>query len=282
MTRVVTDSTAGLPSDVTLELGITVVPLLVLFGNRVYRDGVDLNTEDFFQLLTTSRVHPTTSQPSVGAFEETYRRLAADTNGVVSVHISARLSGTCESALQAAESVAGSPRVEVVDSRSTSMGLGFQVLAAACAARDGAGLEEAAAAARSVGRRHHWLALFDTLEYLRRGGRIGRAQAFLGSLLKLKPLLTLRDGEAHPVARVRTRPRALDEIFRRSMSYDDIEQVAVIHGTTPEDAQALAQRVRQRLPSVPIDIGLVGPVIGVHSGPGVIGIVVVEGERCRR
>lgn len=277
--RVVTDSTADLPPEVAQELGITVVPLLVLFGDEVYRDGVDLSNEEFFQRLATSPVLPTTSQPSVGAFEETYRRLAAETKEIVSIHVSARVSGTCESALQASNSLGASPRIEIVDSQSTSMGLGFPVMAAAGAARAGASLEEVSAVARSVGRRHLLLALLETLEYLRRGGRIGRAQAFLGSVLNLKPILTLREGEVHPVARVRTRARALDQMFRYGMSHGDIEQVAVIHGTTPEDAEMLARRVRERLPDVPIHVGRLGPVLGVHGGPGSIGMVVIEAEK---
>jgi DegV family protein with EDD domain len=276
---VVTDSTADLPPEVVRELAITVVPLLVLFGDEVYHDGVDLTNEEFFKRLTTSPVLPTTSQPSVGTFQETYRKLAAETDQIVSIHISAWASGTCESALQAADSLGGSPRVEVVDSQTTSMGLGFQVIAAARAAQAGASLEEVGSAARSVGRRHHLLALLETLEYLRRGGRIGRAQAFLGSILNLKPLLTFRDGVVHPVARVRTRARALEELLRHSLAHGDLENVAVIHGTTPEDADMLAQRVRERLPKVPIHVGRLGPVLGVHGGPGIIGIVVVEPEK---
>lgn len=277
--RVVTDSTADLPPGVAQELGITVVPLLVLFGDEVYRDGVDLTNEEFFRRLTTSPVLPTTSQPSVGAFQEAYQKLAAETDQIVSIHISAWVSGTYESALQAADSLRGSPRVEVVDSQTTSMGLGYQAIAAARAARAGASLEEVVAAARSVGRRHHLLALLETLEYLRRGGRIGRAQAFLGSILNLKPLLTFRDGVVHPVARVRTRARALEELLSHSLAYGDLEDVAVIHGTTPEDAEMLARRVRERLPQVPIHVGRLGPVLGVHGGPGIIGMVVVEAEK---
>jgi fatty acid kinase fatty acid binding subunit len=277
--RVVTDSTADLPPEVVQELGITVIPMPVLFGEEVYRDGVDLSSEEFFERLATSPILPTTSQPSVGVFLETYRKLAADGDEIVSIHITARGSGTCESALQAVKSLGDSPRVEVVDSESASMGIGFQVIAAARAARAGANLEEVIAAARSVCRRVHTMALLETLEYLRRGGRIGRAQAFLGSVLNLKPLITIRDGVVHPVARVRTRARALDHMFRYCMAIGDLEQVAILHGTTPEDAEMLAGRVRERLPDVPIYVGRLGPALGVHGGPGIIGIVVVEAEK---
>jgi DegV family protein with EDD domain len=277
--RVVTDSTADLPPERVQELGITVVPLPVLFGDEAYRDGVDLTSEQFFERLATSPVLPTTSQPSIGTFLETYRKLAAETSEIVSIHITARASGTCESALQAAKSLGGLPRIEVLDSESASMGIGFQAIAAARAAQAGATLEGVVAVARSVCRRVHAFALLETLEYLRRGGRIGRAQAFLGSVLNLKPLIAIRDGVVQPVARVRTRARALDQLFQHSMAYGDLEDVAILHGTTPEDAETLAQRVRQRLPDVPIYVGRLGPALGVHGGPGIIGIVVVEAEK---
>lgn len=170
MIRVVTDSTADLPADVVEGLGITVVPLLVLFGDEVYRDGIDLSSEEFFRRLALSRKLPTTSQPSVGAFQEAYRELSAETSEIVSIHISSRLSGTRRSAAEAASALGGWPHIEVVDSQSTSMGLGFQVMAAARTTRAGASLEEVVAVTHSVRRRHHWLALFETLEYLRRGG----------------------------------------------------------------------------------------------------------------
>jgi DegV family protein with EDD domain len=277
--RVVTDSTADLPPEVVQELRITVIPLPVLFGDEVYHDGIDLTSEEFFERLTTSPVLPTTSQPPVGAILETYRKLVAETDEIVSIHVSARGSGTCEAALQAAKSLGGSPRIEVVDSESASMGVGFQAIAAARAARAGASLEGVVAAARSVCRRVHALALLETLEYLRRGGRIGRAQAFLGSVLNLKPIIAIRDGVVHPVARVRTRARALDQLFRYAMAYGDLEDVAIMHGTTPEDAEMLAQRVREHLPGVPVCVGRLGPALGVHGGPGIIGIVVVEAEK---
>ncbi len=276
---VATDSTADLPPEVVQELGITVVPLLVLFGDEAYRDGIDLSSEQFYERLATSTALPITSQPPVGAFLEAYRKLAAQTDEIVSIHITARASGTYESALQASKLVEAKTRIQVVDSESASMGMGFQVTAAARAAREGARLDEVAAIARSVGRRVHILALLETLEYLRRGGRIGRAQAFLGSVLNLKPLLTIRDGVIHPVARVRTRARALDRIFRDCMACGDLEQVAVMHGTTPDDAEVLAQRVRERLPDVPVHVGRLGPALGVHGGPGIIGMVVVEAEK---
>ncbi len=277
--RVVTDSTADLPRHVAEELGISVVPLLVLFGEKAYRDGVDLTSEQFFERLTQSRVLPTTSQPSVGAFQETYGKLARETKEIVSIHISSRASGTYEAARSARETIAKGPRIELVDSLSASMGVGVIAVAAARAANAGASLDEVASLARGMVPRVHVFALLETLEYLRRGGRIGRATAFLGGVLSLKPILRIHDGEVHPAARVRTRRKAIDKMLELAMAYENIGEAAIMHGTTPEDAEALARRATERLPGVPVHTGHIGPVIGVHGGPGILGIIVVEGER---
>ena len=276
--RVVTDSTADLPPHVAEELAISVVPLVVVFGEKAYRDGVDLSSEQFFERLTQSSVLPTTSQPSVGAFQEAYGKLARETDEIVSIHISGKASGTLEAALRARETIAKGPRIELVDSLSASMGLGMIAMAAARAAKAGASLEEVANLARGMVPRVHLLVLLETLEYLRRGGRIGRAQAFLGSVLNLKPILAVR-GEVHPVARVRTRRKATEKMFELAMAHESIAEAAVMHSTTPEDAEALARRVAERLPGVPVHTGCIGPVLGVHGGPGILGIIVVEGER---
>lgn len=277
--RVVTDSTADLPAHLVEELRITVVPLTVTFGDETYRDGVDLSTEQFFEHLTQSDALPTTSQPSVGVFQEAYEKLASETKEIVSIHITSKASGTFDAALRAREAISDGPRIEVVDSLSASMGLGFIVLAAARAARAGASLDAVADLARSMVPRIHPYVVLDTLEFLRRGGRIGRAAAFLGGMLNVKPILALRDGVVHPIARVRTRKKAVDRMLDLAMGHPDIAEVAVLHGTTPEDAEELARRVSERQPEVPVHVGFIGPVIGVHGGPGILGIVVVGGER---
>jgi DegV family protein with EDD domain len=277
--RVVTDSTADLPPHAAEELGITVVPLTVIFGDRAYRDGVDLTSEEFFERLAQSSVLPTTSQPSVGAFQDAYEKLAQETNEIVSIHISSKLSGTCEAALRARDTIARGPRIALVDSLSASMGLGLIVIVAGRAARAGAGLDEVVNLARSLVPRVHVFALFGTLEYLRRGGRIGRAQAFLGNVLDLKPILAIRDGVAHPAARVRTRQRAVDKMLELATGRGDIAEAAVIHSTTQEEAEAFAQRVSECLPGVRLHIGRIGPVIGVHGGPGALGIAILEQEQ---
>lgn len=277
--RVVTDSTAELPTEVVQELGITVVPLQVIFGQESFRDGVDLTSEEFFTRLAESSDLPSTSQPSVGEFRQAYDDLTAETDHVLSIHLSAGFSGTVEAARQAAAPLADRCRIEIIDSGVVSIAMGLAVIAAARSARDGADLETCARAARSVLRRQRIAVALDTLEYLRRGGRIGRAQAFLGGLLRLKPILTIRDGEAYPLTRVRTRPKALREALRLCLEpAGEVEEAAVVHATTPDDARFLADELERHHPGIPVHLGRFGPALGVHGGPGMIGLAVVMAE----
>jgi DegV family protein with EDD domain len=277
--KIVTDSTADLPAELVAELGITVVPLQVVFGDKPYRDGVDISSEQFFQMLSEAKELPHTSQPSVGEFQRVYETLAADTERILSIHLSAGFSGTVGTAQLAARELIGRCAIDVIDSGTVSMAMGFAVIAAARAARDGGDLETCAAAARSVLRRQRLAVTVDTLEYLRRGGRIGRAQAFVGGLLRLKPILTIRNGETFPLARVRTRRRALDEMLRICLEDATIEEAIIMDSTTPDDARFLTEEVSKRCPGVQIYSGRIGPVIGVHGGPGLIGLAVVIAER---
>lgn len=275
---VVTDSTCDLPPEVVQELGITVVPLQVIFGEETFRDRIDLTSEEFFRRLRTTKELPRTSQPSTGEFLQVYERLAATTDRILSIHLSSRFSGTLETSRRAARELIGRAHIEVIDSETVSMLLGYAVIAAAKAARDGAGLETCAAAARSVLRRQRVAIALDTLEYLRRGGRIGRAQAFLGGLLNVKPILTIKNGEAHPLARVRTRRKALDEMLRLSTEQGAIIEAAVMHADSPDDARAVADEIARRCPGVPVSVGEIAPVIAVHGGPGLVGVAVVLAE----
>ncbi len=276
--RVVTDSTADLPADVAREQEIAVVPLQVMFGEESFRDGVNLTSEEFFRRLQEADELPRTSQPSVGEFQQTYEQVAEETDRILSIHLSSGFSGTAEAARQAAQALTDRCHIEVVDSGTVSMAMGFGVLAAARAARDGADIETCAEAARSVFGRQRIAIAFDTLEYLRRGGRIGRAQAFLGSLLRLKPILTIRDGEAQPLKRARTRRKALQELVSLCLEQGDVVEAAVMYTTSEDEARSLAEEVAARFPNAPVHTGNMGPVIGVHGGPGVIAIVAVLAE----
>ena len=279
--QVVTDSTADLPPALAQELGITVVPLQVIFGEESFRDGVDLSSEEFFRRLQEDSDLPRTSQPSLGDFQRAYEGLAAKTERILSIHLSSRLSGTVETARQAAraaQSSADRRRIEVIDCGTISMPMGLAVTAAARVARAGGDLEACAAAARSVLRRQRIAIALDTLAYLRRGGRIGRAQAFLGSVLQLKPILTIREGEVYPLTRVRTYRKALEELLRICLDQGGVVEAAVMHATSPEDARFLAEEVARRCPGIPVHIGQIGPAIGVHGGPGIIALAVVLAE----
>ncbi len=220
--KIVTDSTADLPSDIVSELGITVVPANVRFGNDDYKDGVDLSADEFFDKLLNGPDFPTTSQPSIGEFQgPAYERIAAQdgVDGIVSVHVSGKLSGTMNSATQGANQAAVDCPIEVLDTRQASMGSGLAAIAAARAAQGGAGAEETADAARSAIARSQCFALLDTLEYLIKGGRIGKARGAIGKLLRIKPMIILRDGEVNDLAKERTHVRAIARLRRTAEEY---------------------------------------------------------------
>ena len=273
--HIVTDSTSDISKELAEEHGITVIPLTIAFGTESYRDGIDLSADEFYARLQTTKALPTTSQPPPALFQHAYEHLTSR-GDVVSIHVSHKLSGTIETARAAARDVAPD-KITIVDSTSVSMGLGMCAIAAARIANAGGTREACAAAAESVAGRLRIAVAFETLEYLRRGGRIGRAQGFLGSLLRLKPILTVKDGETFPVTRVRSRVKALDELFALCTVDKRIDEIAIMHTTTPDDAAALAERARAARPGVHIHVGRFGPVLGVHGGPGMLGFAVVEG-----
>jgi DegV family protein with EDD domain len=275
--RIVTDSTSDLPPALCERLGIAVVPLNVHVGERVYRDGVDLDAEQFFQILAARSDIPRTSQPSPALFAETYRQLTADGSAVVSIHISSKLSGTVRSALLARDGLPEPEQVTVIDSLSASLGLGLLVLEAAEQARAGASRETIVSWIERRIPMVRIMFVVDTLEYLQRGGRIGRASAFLGSLLSIRPILKLEEGEVQPVERVRTRARALDRLAEFVETFPRIDRLAILHGGAPGEAAALLDRIGARCPAERVLVGRYGPVIGAHAGPGGIGVVVLPG-----
>lgn len=277
MIQIVTDSTSDLPRDVVAQLGIQVVPLRVLFGEETFRDGVDLTSDEFFDRLKASPVLPTTSQPPPADFERVFRSAVEQGNEVICMVISAKLSGTYASAMTAKESFPDA-RITVIDSRTTSMALGMIAEEAARMAMRGASHEEIVARVEELLPLTHVYFVVDTLEYLQKGGRIGGAQAFLGTLLNIKPLLTLRDGIVDAMERVRTKRRALDrmlEIVRREAEATGYPyRIGVLHGQAPNDAAYLAHRVRELINCVQVRQSQVGPVLGTHVGPGVVGMAI--------
>jgi DegV family protein with EDD domain len=268
--RIVTDSTADLTKEQQQAAGISVVPLNVHFGDQVFRDHVDLTSDEFFHRLKASPQLPRTSQPSVGVFEETYRRLREDGDEIVSVHLSSKVSGTYNSALMAAKAV-DEKAIEVVDSLSTSMALGFMALEGARLARAGRDRGTIAERLRALVIRARVICVVDTLTYLERGGRIGKARALLGSLLNVKPILQLKDGEVVPVGRARGRPQALNKLVELLERDGHVSQLAIMHGAAQADAEQLRERVAASYPGLDILLTEIGAVLGTHTGPGVIG-----------
>ena len=276
--KIVTDSVADLPPQVAQELGITIIPVNVLFGTESYRDGVDLTTEQFYDRLVHSKTLPVTSVPSPGSFAEAYDKLAEETDEILAIIVSAKLSGTYEVALQSIGLMERKCRVEVIDSQWAVMAEGFIVMKAAKAAQAGASLGEVVDIARKTIPCVDFRAAFDTLEYLKRGGRIGAAQALLGSMLKVNPIITVRDGEVRPAGRVRSRAKAIDYLYKFATSYSHIEEMAIEDATTPEEAEMLAERLSSKFPKECIYRSKASPVIGTHTGPGLL-VVSVLGDR---
>ena len=266
---IVTDSTADLAPELVEERRVTVVPLTVELGGRSYLDGVDVTAAGFYDLLAASGGTATTSQPAPGRFAEVYERLLADHDEIVSLHISASLSGTFEAASQGAAMV-GSERVRVLDTGMVSMPLALLVLAASAMAADGDG---AAAILERLGPLREQMRVYfmvATLEYLRRGGRIGRASALVGSVLRVKPVLTIQDGQVAPLERVRTQERALARVIELASSMESPVCALVGHAAAPEAARRVARALEPRAES--LIVAPLGPVVGTHAGPGTVGV----------
>ena len=275
-TRLVTDSSADLPADQVRRWGITVVPCYVVLDDVNYKDGVDLLPDDFYRRLAASPRLPTTAQPAAADFQRVYRDLLGQGHQVVSIHLSRKLSGTLNSAEQAWASLGDSVPIEIIDSQLTSIGLGLVVLAAAQQAHGGAGYQEVAERVRRDLSLTHAFFLLDTLEFLQKGGRVGKAQAFVGSLLSVKPILKLQDGEAHPVERPRNRERALNRLVELVRDLAPVRQLAVIYSTEPEQAEALRRRLAALLPEDQIITSRFGPVVGTYLGPGALGVALTS------
>ncbi len=275
--KIVTDSTADLPPEVAQEFGITVVPLHIHFGPDVYEDGVNISKDEFYRRLTSEPELPKTSAPSAGAFTEAYDGLAGETNEILSLHISHKLSATYNSAVMGKDGATADCRISVIDTLSTSMGLGLLVIRAAKLARDGATLDEVTADAESALLRTKFFGVVDTLEYLHKGGRIGKAGSFLGSILNVKPIIGLRDGLVHPVERARGFPKALDRICEIAAEYKEITSLAVAHTTRQEDMERIASQMSQFFPGDSILRSRVGATIGTYLGPGALCVGLIEG-----
>lgn len=271
--RVVTDSACDLPDDLAAELGVEIVPLSIRFGDQEYVDRRDLSPTAFYAKLGSSSVLPETAAPAPGAFEAVFRRaLEAGADAVVSLNLSAGVSATMQSAATAAAAIGEGADIRVIDSRSVSWGLGSQVVAAARAAADGAGVEEVVAVVEEMIPRTRVYCTLDTLEHLKKGGRIGGAQALLGTLLSIKPVIDVSSGVVEEAGKPRTRSKALRFLADKVGQHSRVDNLAVMHGCAPDVEQFLDLLApicsRDR-----IHVGEIGATIGAHAGPRVMGVI---------
>ena len=278
MVKVVTDSCSDITPQLAQQLGVTVVPLYVHFGDETYRDNVDLSTEDFYRKLETGKVQPTTSTATPADFSSVFTKLADETTEILTITLSEKFSATHAAATQAKAMVKKDCRIEVIDSQQGAGAQMLLVIMAAQMANAGAGLDEICERVRKSIARVHIRMTFDTLEYLRRGGRIGKAQAFLGSLLKVNPVLGTKDGQAFPIARPRSRAQAIEFLVNFVKGFRRIELLAIEDATTPDELEILASRLKDVAPPERIYRSKVSPVVGAHVGPHVLAVSVLEGE----
>lgn len=269
--KIVTDSGSDLPAEIAKELDISIVPLRVHFGKVSYRDGVDLRPDQFYHKLLIGPVHPTTSSPSPGDFAEVYNRLGVDCEGIVSVHLSSKLSATYDAALRGKDLVANKKcPIEVVDSRLVTIPLALVTMAAARAAKAGKGMQDILdyinrliPAMRSYG-------ALDTLKYIIKGGRLGKAGAAVGSLLPVKPILTIKEGTISLIGVARTRSRSIERLLELLKSVQDVVAVGIFHSSADDEVAAFVEKLASFLPDIKPTIARLGPPIGTHGGPGTI------------
>ena len=268
---IVTDSVSDISPKIAKELKITVVPLTVIFGTDQFLDGVELSNSEFFQKLETDPNHPSTSQPSPEAFVKTYEKLLKEGFEILSVHVSAKLSGTINSAEQAIKSL-DTNKIKIVDTGTASMAQGLVAMSAARAAKNAKSLDELADMAKTTAKKTNVYVAMDTMEFLKRGGRIGKARAMLGSILNIKPIITTDNGEIVPHSRARTIKKAISSMINDMGDKNQIVEVAVLHSTTPDLAKDVLTQIDAQNLNNPGTITEIGPVVGTHAGPGCLAI----------
>ena len=273
--RIVTDSSADLPADLVQQHAITVLPCYVVVDDQTFKDGVEISADDFYRRLQADGRTPTTAQPTVADFQEVYQDLAGKGDQMLSIHVSRKLSGTLNSAEQAKASLDGA-EIELIDSQLASIPLGLAVLDAAIMASEGGSLQEVAERVRQRLHMHHGLFALDTLEYLYKGGRIGKARAFMGSVLHVKPILRLRDGEAHPVERPRSRERAMRRLVELASELGPVRRLAVIYSTDADRMAVLKQELTGLLPADQIIEARFGSTLGTYIGPDALGVAITQ------
>lgn len=276
---VVTDSTAYFEPGEAEALGVHVVPLEIQLGNSKFKDGVDIDTEELFRRLNYGGGVPVSLPPDPTDFEALYAKLHQETDQILSIHISGHLSKTLRSAQQGAEGLLGRCSIALVDSMTTSIGLGILAKAAAQAANAGESLDDIVRLVRGMIPHVYMIFYVETMDYLERGGRIGKAQAVLGSMLNIKPILFIEDGDIIPLEKVRTTDKAIEKLFEFVAEFDNLEQTAIIQrGSSPnKEANILRERLAQSFPDLDFPVIQYGPDLAVRIGPNALGVVVYEG-----
>jgi len=275
--KILTDSLADIPSAILKELDITTVPCTVRFGSEEYIDRVNLFPTEFYRKLVASPTLPTTAFPSSQLFEETYRKLAETTDRILAIHTIASLTGIYNASRVAAENIT-TARIELIDSEQVSMSLGWLVILAGRAAKEGASLAQVKSLVEDAKARVHIIAMLDTLEYAQRGGRLGKGAALVGSLLNVKPLVSAVHSEIVPVENVRTQKRALERLVEIVLASGPIQELSVIHADAPQYAQTLKEMLAKTFPMDQIVMSETGPVLGTHTGPGAVGVAWLTGR----
>jgi DegV family protein with EDD domain len=277
----VTDSTAYIPSELCQKYGISVAPQILIWGEETFRDGVDIQPDEFYTRLKTAKVMPTTSQVSPATMQEIFSKLVEEGAEVIGIFISSKLSGTIQSALQAKEAMGNAgEKVTIFDSYTTAMAMGFQVLAAARAIESGASLSETLAVLEKARQNTGVYFAVDTLEFLHRGGRIGGAQRFIGTALNMKPVLAIQDGRVEAVERIRTKSKAIDrvvELVVEQVKGKSPVRLATLHANAADEARLLLEKASQQLEVSESLLTEVSPVIGTHAGPGTVGLAFLSG-----
>lgn len=268
--KVITDSGSDLPPNLIESLNIIVVPVYLYFGKTAYRDGVDIHHDELYERLAKGPVHPTTTQPMPVDFANTYREVAKEADEIISIHLSTKVSGTVNSALQGREMANVKSKIEIIDSRALSMGLGLLAVHAARLAKAGAKLPEIVNETNQILNQLRLYGVLDTLKYLLAGGRITHTRALLGSLLNVKPILTMRDGEIVQYGIARSFPKGMDKLIELVKKTNNIHEIAIVHGTLPKEADELRKRISTIVKEDSIIMSRLGPALGVHGGPGTL------------
>jgi len=278
MVKIVTDSTSDIPKDVARDLNIEIIPAYIQWNGETLRDGIDIDTDEFYRRLTTSTHHPTTSQPPPGEFAKVYQSLAGDADGIVSIHISSKLSGVYQTALLAKQMVEQKLPIEVIDSRYNSMGLGLITIAAARVARAGGKLPDVLEETKKAISQIRMLGIFATLKYAIAGGRINKSFGKVASVLNIKPMLTFKNGEVAMAGLATTYSKGVNKIFDFVKNNSPVSDLAIVHSSITEEAMKLRERLGTVIPQDKILVAPLGPSLGVHGGPGVLLIALRRGD----